>query len=274
MSSFRLKPQIEKRPLLYFFLLTFLISWVGWGFQLAYALRWIAFRSTFFTLLGGLGPAIAAILLTVVLSGFKGLGRLLGGFLRGGARWFWFLLALALQPLITLVALGFERVFSMETYDFAAFPGALTFLLFFAAMLVANLWEEIGWRGFALPRLQKRFSPLGASLILGFFVSLWHLPLLLNPTEEMAVIPIWAELPFSMALSVLYTWLYNKTNGNLTVVTLSHAMTNALALVMMLEHPNITSHTLVNIAVTILVAAIVAARQMTSKTNMKKVTQT
>jgi membrane protease YdiL (CAAX protease family) len=140
-------------------------------------------------------------------------------------------------------------------------------------MLAANLWEEIGWRGFVLPRLQKRFSPLGSSLILGFFWSLWHLPLLLNPTEEMSVIPIWAELPYSLALSVLYTWLYNKANGNLAVVTLAHAMINTVALLMMLEHPNTPRHVLINIAVTIVFAAIVAVLQMSPKSNMKKITE-
>ena len=273
MTPFSLKTQIEKRPLLFFFLLTFLISWIGWGFQLAYALRWIAFHSVGFSILAGLGPAIAAIILTLLLSGFKGFRRLLGAFFRKGARWIWFLIALALQPLITLIALGLERIFSIETFDFADFPGAPAFFTFFAAMLIANIWEEIGWRGFALPRLQKRFSPLGASLILGVFVSLWHLPLLLNPTEEMSVIPIWAELPYSLALSMLYTWLYNKANGNLTVVTLGHAMINAVALLMMLEHPNSNTHVLINIAVTIVFAAVVASLQMSPKANMKRVTE-
>jgi membrane protease YdiL (CAAX protease family) len=72
---------------------------------------------------------------------------------------------------------------------------------------------------------------------------------------------------------LLYTWLYNKANGNLTVVTLGHAMINAAALLMMLEHPNMTSHTLINIAVTILIAVIVAALGMSPKANLKKVTE-
>ena len=139
MTAFSLKSQIQKRPLLTFFLLTFLISWIGWGFQLAFALRWISFHSVGFSILAGLGPAIAAIILTVILSGFKGLGKLLGAFFRKGARWVWFLIALALQPLISLFALGTERLFAIETFDWAAFPGALTFLSFFAAMLVANI---------------------------------------------------------------------------------------------------------------------------------------
>jgi len=268
MTVFSLKSQVEKHPLL-----TFLISWIGWGLQLAYALRWVSFHSLGFSILAGLGPAIAATIVTLVLSGLKGLGRMLGAFFRKGAKWIWFLLALFLQPLITLITLGVERLFSIETFDFAAFPGALTFLSFFAAMLVANIWEEIGWRGYALPRLQKRFSPLVSSLMLGFFISLWHLPLLLNPTEEMSVIPIWVELPYSLALSVLYTWLYNKSNGNLSVVTLGHAMINAVGLLMMLERPDFASHTLINITVTILFAAGVAALQMTSKANMEKVTE-
>jgi membrane protease YdiL (CAAX protease family) len=261
---------VKKHALIYYFLLAFLISWIGWGMNLAYAMRWISFRSILFTLLGGLGPAIAAIVMAWILSGLQGVGRLLGAFFRKGARWTWFAVALALQPLITLAALGIESLLPGANMDFSTFPGALPFLAFFGGMLATNLWEEIGWRGFALPRLQQRFTPLVSSLILGFFWSLWHLPLVLNPIEEMAALPIGAILPYILALSILYTWLYNRANGNLSVVTFFHAMTNTIALVIMLGHPNFNTHYLVNAAVTILVAMGVAVFQLSPRANREK----
>jgi uncharacterized membrane protein (DUF485 family) len=119
MTHSKFKSLVEKNALTTFFILTFLISWIGWGFQLAYALRWTSFHSLGFSILAGLGPAIAAIVVTLVLSGFKGFKQLLGAFLRKGARWVWFLVALALQPLITLITLGLERLFSIGTFNFA-----------------------------------------------------------------------------------------------------------------------------------------------------------
>ena len=140
-------------------------------------------------------------------------------------------------------------------------------------MLATNLWEEIGWRGFALPRLQKRFSPLVASLVLGFLWSLWHLALVLNPIEEMAALPIWANLPYTLALSILYTWLYNHARGNLSVVSLFHAMTNAAAFTIMLGHPDFAGHYLFNLAVTIAFAAGVVVLDMSAKRKQTKLTE-
>ena len=265
---------VKKHALIYFFVLTFLISWIGWGMNLAFALRWVSFRSIVFTLLGGLGPAIAAIVMTWILSGLRGVGRLLGALFRKGVRWYWYALALALQPLITLAALGIERVLPGAEMDFSALPGMLPFLAFFAGMLASNVWEEIGWRGFALPRLQERFTNLTSSLVLGFLWSLWHLPLILNPFEEMAALPIWAILPYTPALSILYTWLYNHAKGSLGVVTLFHAMTNAIALVIMMGHPAFITHYLVNAAVTILAATGVAVFQMSPRGKQGKIVST
>lgn len=271
MTISRFKSQVQKHALTYFFVLAFILSWFGWGMNLAYVLRWTSSHSIIFTLLGGLGPVIAAIVISWILSGLKGVGQLLGALFRKGAKWVWFLLALILQPLITTVVLGIERLLPGPNMDLTTFPGMLPFLVLFIGMLATNVWEEIGWRGFALPRLQSRFSPLISSLILGFFTSLWHLPLLLNPTEEMAAFPIWAQLPYTLALSILYTWLYNGGNGNLTVVTLFHGMANAVALTLMLGHPDITTHYLINAAITILAALGIAAYQLSTPRKKKKV---
>ena len=222
MTALRFKPHIEKRPLLFFFLLTFLISWIGWGFQLAYALQWISFHSVLFSIMAGLGPAIAAVILTLILSGLRGAGRLLGAFFRKGARWTWFLIALVLQPLITLIALGLERLFSIETFDFANFPGSLAFLTFLAAMLVANIWEELGWRGFALPLLQRRMPPLWAGALLGLIWGAWHLPaFFIGGTPQDG----WSFAPFFLgcvALSLILTPLFNTSGGSILLSAFFH----------------------------------------------------
>lgn len=90
-----------------------------------------------------------------------------------------------------------------------------------AAMLLIPFLEEIGWRGFALPRLQRRHgAPLG-SLILGFWWTLWHIPmfgLVGIPLDALALM-----FPFFMGGSIVFTWLYNLPRGGLPLAVLAHA---------------------------------------------------
>jgi membrane protease YdiL (CAAX protease family) len=88
------------------------------------------------------------------------------------------------------------------------------------------LGEEIGWRGYALPRLQARGSALGASLILGPIWALWHLPLWLAGTLGRTASLYAAFVVSVIALSVILTWVYNSTGGNLLLVVLLHATFN------------------------------------------------
>ncbi len=78
--------------------------------------------------------------------------------------------------------------------------------------------EEPGWRGFALPKMQKRFmSPLNANLLLGLLVTLWHLPLI--PSGEYA----WIYIPGTMAVTILFGWVYNATGGSVLLTIIMHA---------------------------------------------------
>jgi membrane protease YdiL (CAAX protease family) len=96
----------------------------------------------------------------------------------------------------------------------------------FLIWLLGAYPEEYGWRGYALPRLLEKNSPLVASLILGAVWGIWHLPLHFIPTTTQFVIPIWQYLLLTLVLSVLYTWLYLGTGGNLFIASLFHASGN------------------------------------------------
>ena len=107
-------------------------------------------------------------------------------------------------------------------FAFSIFPGSA-------------LGEELGWRGFALPRLQARRSALAASLIVGAVWGTYHLPLFVlgSPTRPFALF-----LPFALScviMSIFYTWMYNGTGGSLLIVVLLHATTN-LPLTVVYEH--------------------------------------
>jgi hypothetical protein len=101
------------------------------------------------------------------------------------------------------------------------------------------LGEEIGWRGYALPRLQSRRTALMASLVLGTLHALWHLPLWLNgdPDNQLGLYP--AFVIQVIAVAVIYTWLYNGTKGSLLLAVLFHTALNApLTLILLPEGPD------------------------------------
>lgn len=86
-----------------------------------------------------------------------------------------------------------------------------------------TLGEEVGWRGFALPRLQARYSPLIASLVLTPIWFAWHLPLkVLNPDP---ISYLFYGLSF-VPQTILLTWLFNRTNGSILAVGIAHVSFN------------------------------------------------
>ena len=98
--------------------------------------------------------------------------------------------------------------------------------------------EELGWRGFALPRLQQHRNALDASILLGLIWGLWHLPLYfvlgtgqseLLRAGTSPVFAIGGFIGWTIGLSVLFTWLFNQTGGSLIVVILFHASVNLAA---------------------------------------------
>jgi membrane protease YdiL (CAAX protease family) len=157
-------------------------------------------------LFGSLVPSSVAVVLTATTRGRGATRTLLGRLLRWriGLRWYLVLLgptAIVLAA-ITLVwvlgdgpspAIGVSIVSALITIAFMTFPGSA-------------LGEEIGWRGYALPRLQTNRSALAASLILGCLHALWHLPLWLRgiPDQPLSLYPAFAIQV--VALAVIYTW--------------------------------------------------------------------
>lgn len=88
--------------------------------------------------------------------------------------------------------------------------------------------EEFGWRGFALPKLQARIGALYAGLLIGVIWGLWHLPFFIFPEGASVIgnIPFVWYLPLVTAWSVLFTWIYNNTNGSVLMMILFHAAIN------------------------------------------------
>lgn len=101
-------------------------------------------------------------------------------------------------------------------------------------LLLGGIWEEPGWTGFALPKLQEKFNqhkngPLIATLIMSFFRAIWHLPLLMHGT-----LPWFDVFGYIIAFQIIITWLFNRSGGSVPAVILFHYTSNLLAGGMML----------------------------------------
>ena len=104
---------------------------------------------------------------------------------------------------------------------------AVNFLL--VLLLGGLLCEEFGWRGYALPALQERYSWRVASLILGVIWGLWHLPLFYIANTAQSHIPFALFMVNTVALSVLFAWLFNRTKGSVLPALVLHTAVNAWA---------------------------------------------
>jgi membrane protease YdiL (CAAX protease family) len=193
----------------------------------------------------GAGPSLAGLLMTLMLYGLPGVRRLavqLSPWSVGGA---WLVLAVCLLlplgvivlPLGILAALGAS--FPPPLCPSPNWPDALALILtrylydavVGGGLIGPGMFEEIGWRGFALPHLQRRYSALVSSLIIGVVWAFWHLPNFIIPSDPSPWWHLLVFVPLIMGLSVIFTWVYNSTGGNLFAVVLFHgAIHTALGL--------------------------------------------
>jgi membrane protease YdiL (CAAX protease family) len=216
---------MRRHPLVTFFLLVFILTWVVWVPRasgaplgvLGQAWTWI--------------PAIAA-LLAAALTGGRGALRELGSRLvRWRVGWQWYLVVILGPAAFSLAVAGIYTLFGGSWAD-AAPPailvGPLVVLPLFLVILTLTdgLGEELAWRGFALPRLLTRYNALAASLILGVIWALWHLPLLWTEGGPMYQLPVWLLLLDVTAKAVLFTWVFLHTRGSVLIAMLFHGATN------------------------------------------------
>ena len=230
---------IKKHPLITYFVLTYAISW---AFELPLAAvkqGWVQFPIPFaFHYLASFGPMLAALVVTGIAQGGRGIRQLFGGLFRWRVGRGWILFSvfspLALFAVAALVmhATGGEwpNLSLLGQVDYLPYLGIGGAVILW--LLTYGLGEEVGWRGFALPRLQKNHSALAASLILSLPWALWHLPAFFYEDTYMAM-GLVAGLPMLllsvMAAAILFTWLYNSTRGSLPIVVVFHALFDLLS---------------------------------------------
>jgi uncharacterized protein len=204
---------VRRHPLITFFVLTYALAWILWLPLVVLQDTIPAAPGLVLVLLGSNVPSLLAIVLTAIVLGSRALRKLLGRFLiwRVDPRWY---LVVVLGP----AALAGGMV------AFNAFVGgpaiSINVPLFAAVITLAfhifpgsALGEEIGWRGYALPRLQPGRSALSASLILGVIWAFYHLPLFFTGQAFRSPKLLVPFVVSGLALSVILTWVYNSSGG-------------------------------------------------------------
>jgi uncharacterized protein len=233
-----IKALLARYPLGSFFVMTYAFTWLVWSpwvlGQDGAGLLPINISQTASGYLNATailaGPTLSAFIMTVTTEGREGVRRLLGRLVLWRVGFRWYLFALIGVPLIMLVG---TMVYSMELPNLAALGGPsylLGYLASFALVTVLGgpLLEEIGWRGFALPRMERLHGPLLASLILGVLWALWHLPEFLVPSWAASsgggsILSIILFIVFAITVTVVITWVFNNTRASVLLAILVHS---------------------------------------------------
>lgn len=214
---------MKRYPLITFFVLAFLLTWFVWGTSIAEQnglISWHIPQSLAFWL----GLPIASFGTAALTGGWPAVKDLLLRIIRVVVNPIWYAVALLLPAvLVTLGVLLGSLLGTPAAVGVAVSASALVGLLAFNAWMWL-LTEETAWRGFALPRLQTRFNPLTASVILGVIWAVWHLPLFFIKDSFQSQISFFGFFISTVATSVLIGWLFNHAKGSVLIAALFHAV--------------------------------------------------
>jgi membrane protease YdiL (CAAX protease family) len=212
-----------------YFVLAFAFTWALWVPAALEARGLISPLPVPATFLGAFGPLAAAMVVTALESGRAGLRSLLDRVVRWRVAPVWYGVAILGPIALMLAAIALHVVLGGQPPSLGLLIGALPTLLIYIVymMLTVALGEEVGWRGYALPALQARYSALIASLILGVMWALWHLPVFFNPDTFYSNLPFGLWLAYLIPFAVLITWVFNSAGGSVLMAMFFHAVLNA-----------------------------------------------
>jgi membrane protease YdiL (CAAX protease family) len=196
----------RRRELVIFFALSYLIAWstLPLGSFLAFA------------------PLVSAIIVVSIAEGSQGLAQLGRRLIRWRVNWIWYAAAIILPLLVHAVAIALNMAAGAAAPSMAQFHPWYAVLMVFGLGMVnpleGPLGEEPAWRGFALPRLQSRWSPLTSTAVLALLITAWHLPLVFMPQFDLTL----PDIVSTVLVTFWYTWLFNRSGGSALLTLIAH----------------------------------------------------
>ena len=228
-----MKTFINRYQIIIFFVLTFVLSWFPWYAGIAPEVM-------------TMGPSVAAFIVVLILGGWRGFVDLLRPFGRWRASLGIWGLAIFGPGILYLLGLGVHLLMGGEAPPFIMIREELNLLPLYLVMVVLMPWngpvgEEFGWRGYALPKLQNKYGALIASLTIGTFWGIWHLPSFFAPQGVVGAIAAKIGMVFiipytlgTIANSIFMTWVYNKSKASALIAGIIwHAAINFWAPVLL-----------------------------------------
>lgn len=259
---------MRQYPLRSFFFMAYAFSWI---MLIPFILsQWNILPDTkgfqvFFVLNPFAGPTLSAYIMSRITGGKDAWINIRKRFRRFKAGWIMYGIILIGIPLMMLFGI---IIFPGALASFKGFPPAFpaAYILSFIAIFFGGgpLGEEIGWRGFALPRMQERYGALRSTLLLGGLWTFWHLPHFLTtaqrggPGSSLSIFYINLPIFFLlvMSITVIMTWVFNRTKESLFIAILLHTSINTFSLVVSLFPAQVVVSTDLTIMVGLSVPAI------------------
>ena len=268
---------VEKYALPIFFVLVFGLTWPFMIWDALASHNVLPFRLPIpVMLLQSYMPTIAAVIVIGLTQGKAGVRALFRKLLIARVGFGWYIFAIFGLALISIAAImlgnqfGAAPALPIISKTAPASPLGLlltTSILFFITCILNG--EELAWRGFALPRLQSKYNALISSLILSAPWTLFHLPLFFDETMNM---PSFASFAIRMiALTILFTWMFNNTRGSVLLAYMLHASGNTWTRIFSI-YPSYHFQDWMMTLVMVIVAAVVVAAsgaENLSRTNVR-----
>jgi membrane protease YdiL (CAAX protease family) len=229
---------IKKHPLIIYFTLAYAVSWC-FEIPLALSTRGLIKAQIPMAIhyLGAFGPMIAALIVTTLTEGTAGIRTLLSRWFKWRVKARYYAFAILVPVALFTLAVLINRVTSgiwsdlslLGQADYLPYVGPLGALLLW--LLTYGLGEETGWRGYALPHLQRKHPATTATLILAILWAFWHVPAFFyrDTYTQMGLLGFPMFLVSIIFATMVFTWLYNSTAGSLLLVILFHAFFNWLS---------------------------------------------
>jgi membrane protease YdiL (CAAX protease family) len=227
----------KRYPLAMYFFLAFAFTWLILCPGVAATLGWLnfEFEGTVLTIVSGIGPLLAAILVTGAIEGKSGVRRIFGSMFTWQVKARWWAASIGLLAGLFAIATALSALITGDVPDASAgiYLNGGNVIVVVLLLLFGSFGEEPGWRGFALPRLLQGRTPLKATLILTLFWWLWHLPtywtlpLAIKAVEQYGFVAAFGiQFVVLLVLSLLCTWVYNGSGGVVLMPVLLHASWN------------------------------------------------
>ncbi len=235
----KIRDNILKYQLTVYFVITFLLSWTIWGILyssskglLSYSIYQSRMRifdnslSTF-TFLGGSMPSFVALFISYITGGKNEAKELIKRLAKWRVKPLWYLFVLLFSFIFYYLPYLISNLFGASYELYLREPFYLIPVHFLIALVFwGPLGEELGWRGYALPRLQSRYGPQLSSMILGVIWGVWHLPLFFIGGSSQIGSNFGLYTVSVIIYSLIYTWVFNRTKGSVLISCLLHTSFN------------------------------------------------